>query len=288
MAPPLVTLQHRLRNFPVGWTMQNTQELHDPLSLEDRLRGMIVSHQQHQEAQPSQNNHNMQSDAPNTATSHIAARYPPSNLSPGFAAARTLPLPFPLQSHQPKAPAPHIRGATYNERPESPKLQLDNNGRSHYTQDYKSSASRHTIHRQHPGSVPAPPPANLDPLDKQLLKESAGGLRGAQIQQPGQEERSNTRPENQAAKPNNWHYERFYPEQASNLDRLAREILVQITPPELEITSKRQLLDRLSRICKKLSPTAELVPFGSLVSTYFWLRWSAPLTLLRSLLNNEY
>lgn len=42
----------------------------------------------------------------------------------------------------------------------------------------------------------------------------------------------------------------------------------EIAPPESEISFRRKLLQDLKRICQQLSPTAKLVPFGSLVTGF--------------------
>lgn len=61
-------------------------------------------------------------------------------------------------------------------------------------------------------------------------------------------------------------YRQYWPEQARLLDELSKEVLAKATPPESETDMKKQLLSRLEAICKELDPSAELVPFGSLVS----------------------
>lgn len=64
------------------------------------------------------------------------------------------------------------------------------------------------------------------------------------------------------------HYEQFFVEQAANLEKVAKSLLEEISPPDEETVAKNELLHLLQGICRKLVPTAVLIPFGSLVSEY--------------------
>lgn len=144
--------------------------------------------------------------------------------------------------------------------------------------------------RHHQQQRPAPPPSNLDhfpPLGNEIPREKSRPLHSVPAK-PADQPRGQQRPaaaevvviggQNSGRQraggtvfqwrpPVQTQYEQFFPEQAFYLDMVAKAILNGIQPPESETDAKIKLLQTLQDICRQLCPTAELIPFGSLVST---------------------
>ncbi|KAF8539701.1 hypothetical protein BDD12DRAFT_736574 [Trichophaea hybrida] len=133
--------------------------------------------------------------------------------------------------------------------------------------------------RQNLDSLNAPPPPSLDhfpPLGKEIPKEKLRSLNSVLTQHADQPRgQQPVGPANRNAKSYHWrptqapaYYEQFFAEQALHLDQVAKRLLDKITPPDSETTAKHELLKTLERICKQLSPSAKLIPFGSVVTGF--------------------
>lgn len=281
-----------------------------PNTLEDHLRGMIISHQQHHSHQ------NQQSRRPHptpTASEpvalgvqpqpHAARPHPRSptvlaraqqqplvrQVQSSFSGPAPVPfagMPLPQLQQQPQYPRgqrpPGIPADTLRYVPKQ------QHAPPHKGRGGPSVQSRFPPrHQQH---RPAPPPSNLDhfpPLGNEIPREKSRPLHSVPAKHADQP-RGQQRPaaadvvviggHNSARQrgggtayqwrpPAQTQYEQFFPEQAYHLDNVAKTLLDSITPPDNETRSKERLLDRLQDICRKLCPTADLIPFGSLVST---------------------
>lgn len=258
-----------------------------PSSLEDQLRGMIISHQHQQQPRvqtpgappirriPSQGARQTHpAPIPNT----VSYPYPVVAAAPP-----TIPIPFvpmPQQLQQPhlprptRGPGPHDAGTPRF----VPKHHPSNKGVVR-----GGPGSRAPPGGRFPPRSSAPPPPNLDhfpPLGKETPKEKPRPLHSVVPTQHADQPRGQLRQPEVVVGPGfhnsrlfQWrppqtHYEQFYVEQAFHLDHVAKALLEKITPPDSETSFKEELLRTLQDICKKLCPTAELIPFGSLVSTY--------------------
>lgn len=80
--------------------------------------------------------------------------------------------------------------------------------------------------------------------------------------------RRNFRNHNHAGRPPHQYIEQIAAEQSHYLNELAKQIIAEASPPTSETSIKHALLKRLEAICKEMSPDANLIPFGSLVSEY--------------------
>jgi len=271
------------------------------LSLEDRLRGMIISHQQHHESRrrnqlemahhlPPQGNLTQQQQ-PHLPPSQVLPNMPPPQ-NAFSVAPPSLPVPFYLtpQLHPglgmgagataspqlavAQAPYRSHDGGTPRLVPTQPPL--GRNARRPGLVHSYGPASRYPS-RQNLASQNSPPPSNFDhfpPLGKEIPKEKQRSLnsvptqradqpRGQQPVGPGNR---NTKSYQRRPAQALGHYEQFFAEQAFYLDQVTKRLLDKITPPDSAITAKHELLNSLELICKQLSPTAKLIPFGSLVS----------------------
>lgn len=78
--------------------------------------------------------------------------------------------------------------------------------------------------------------------------------------------RGNFRTPNHAGRPSQQYIEQISAEQNHYLNDFSKRIIAEAAPPAAETTVKHTLLKRLEAICKEVSPDAQLIPFGSLVS----------------------
>lgn len=83
--------------------------------------------------------------------------------------------------------------------------------------------------------------------------------------------RGNIRTSNHAGRLSQQYIEQVSTEQNRYLNDFSKRIIAEAAPPASETSVKHALLKRLEFICKEVSPDAQLIPFGSLVSecTYF-------------------
>jgi hypothetical protein len=257
--------------------MQNFSNTQVPL--EDRLRTMIVSHQQPHEAQHLRH---LGADAQITSGSNIP---PNPSTHYGQNTYPVNPTPFPSAQQRPLA-TNHLSQPNH-----SSSAQFNPHQKGFYVNSQKSGAQYnygqrpHTYRQYHRSSLPSiqPPPPNLDhfpALGSDVLNQKMHYIDGDQTHpRNGDLEYPDTRPGNQGPKIYNWRpphthsgppqarYAQFYAAQAQSLDKFAEGLLDKITPPASEISTKLQLLKKLNVICQTLSPTAELITFGSFVST---------------------
>jgi hypothetical protein len=348
--PPL---PHILTNFPnivypdmLHDTTQDGPASDPPItkvSLEDRLRTMIVSHNQHHQSRrashdlppppspmalPPQQTQLPFAQPPTGPTLGPSPQFIQNvgpdplqfaqNLGPApqynqnvFAGNPPLPVPFtpvpphlqhlpphqlPPQQLPPQQLPPHLRhGPTFYPTPGAPvpgsptgaAVPGSTMGPPRFTPNHPGPSLGRTFQRpgpqqsygprgprftprQPPGLTAAPPPSSLDhfpPLGKEILKNQPRPSPGSPAQ-PADQARGQRNPNARLWQPPPpaIRYEQFFAEQALHLDQLASALLNEITPPDSEISSRRKLLEDLGRICHQLSPTAKLVPFGSLVS----------------------
>jgi len=273
-------------------TQDSSREPAAAFSLEDRLRDMITSHQQHHQSQ-----HNRASTYP-AGQQSLPPPYPSQNL-------RGPPPTYPQSIGHPQPPAqiqppPGLADPSSFPRTAGPP-QFDPRYQQHYTQGRPIQQPTWGPHGPPPPSpqpqqprrgwnTPAPlapplpslghfPLGEENPEGKQRSRRSIPPYRRADQHRDQQHHRPEAGPPASGNSPTtidryDWrparlpaaHYEQFFGEQAANLERVARVLLEKISPPEEETVAKNELLRVLQDICRKLVPTAELIPFGSLVS----------------------
>lgn len=78
--------------------------------------------------------------------------------------------------------------------------------------------------------------------------------------------RGNFRTPNHSGRQSQQYMEQISAEQNHYLNDFSKLIIAEAAPPAAEISVKHTLLKRLEAICKEVSPDAQLIPFGSLVS----------------------
>jgi len=254
---------------------------------------MITSHQQHQRhqrdrdpasaARPPAQQSVQQSIRPRgplhdpagyIRTSHYTPLPPQS--PPGFIAVDRLPTPQYVSGQEPR----RVQGGP----PAQPPIRGPDAPSSRYPQPCRSWSALTRA------PAPAPVAPNLDhfpplgkenPEGKQQVPHSVHSYQRADQSRGQQHHRSESGPltANKGRFPTGMfdrrlaglppaYYEQFFVEQAANLERLARSLVEDISPPDQETTAKNELLRVLQVICRTLVPTAELIPFGSLVSEY--------------------
>lgn len=78
--------------------------------------------------------------------------------------------------------------------------------------------------------------------------------------------RGNFRSPSHVGRPSQQYIEQISAEQSYYLNDFSKQIIAEAAPPASETSVKHALLKRLEAICKEVSPDADLIPFGSLVS----------------------
>lgn len=78
--------------------------------------------------------------------------------------------------------------------------------------------------------------------------------------------RGNFRTSNHSGRQSQQYMEQISAEQNHYLNDFSRQVIAEAAPPAAETSVKHTLLKKLEAICKEVSPDAQLIPFGSLVS----------------------